>query len=94
MNYFFFYQNPKQGEAYNVGGGRFSNSSMLEGIAMCEEITGNKMNYSYSDTNRIGDHIWYISDMSKFKNHYPEWTWKYDMKQTLTQMFEEMKQRV
>ena len=89
-----FYQNPKQGEAYNVGGGRFSNSSILEGIALCEEITGNKMNYSYDEKNRIGDHIWYISDMSKFKAHYPGWTWKYDLQETLHQMFTEMKQRV
>ena len=89
-----FYQNPKQGEAYNVGGGRFSNSSMIEGIRMCEMITGNKMDYSYSETNRVGDHIWYISDMSKFKNHYPEWNWKYNMQDTLTQMFDEMKERV
>jgi CDP-paratose 2-epimerase len=89
-----FYQNPKQGEAYNVGGGRFSNCSMLEGIQMCEKITGNKMNYSYSETNRIGDHIWYISDMSKFKKHYPAWTWKYNMEDILSQMYNEMKARV
>jgi CDP-paratose 2-epimerase len=89
-----YYQNPKQGEAYNVGGGRHSNCSMIEGIKLCEEITGNKMNYSYSETNRIGDHIWYISDMSKFKNHYPAWTWKYNMQDILSQMFTEMKQRV
>ena len=63
-----FYQNPRPGEVYNAGGGRFSNCSMLEGITLCEEITGNKMNYSYSETNRIGDHIWYISDLSKFKS--------------------------
>jgi len=89
-----FYQNPKQGEAYNVGGGRFSNCSMIEGIQLCETITGNKMDYSYSETNRIGDHIWYISDMSKFKQHYPEWTWKYNLEDILSQMFNEMKQRV
>jgi CDP-paratose 2-epimerase len=89
-----FYQNPKQGEAYNVGGGRFSNCSMIEGIRICEAITGNKMNYSYSETNRIGDHIWYISDMSKFKNHYPAWTWKYSLEDILSQIFAEMKQRV
>ena len=89
-----FYQNPKQGEAYNVGGGRFSNCSMIEGIAMCEEITGNKMNYTYSETNRIGDHIWYISDMSKFKEHYPLWTWNYSVKDILFQMFNEMRQRM
>ena len=89
-----FYQKPKQGEVYNVGGGRFSNCSMLEGIKMCESITGNKMNYTYSETNRIGDHIWYISDMSKFKNDYPEWTWKYGLEDILSQIFQEMKERV
>jgi len=89
-----FYQNPKQGEAYNVGGGRFSNCSVIEGITMCEKITGNKMNYTYSETNRIGDHIWYISDMSKFKEHYPLWTWNYSVKDILFQMFNEMKQRL
>lgn len=89
-----FYQNPKQGEAYNVGGGRFSNCSMIEGIQICEAITGNKMNYSYTESNRIGDHIWYISDMSKFKQHYPSWNWKYSLEDILSQMFNEMKQRV
>jgi len=89
-----FYQNPKQGEAYNVGGGRFSNCSMIEGITMCEKITGNKMNYTYSETNRIGDHIWYISDMSKFKEHYPLWSWNYSVMDILFQMFNEIKQRL
>jgi len=89
-----FYQNPRPGEVYNAGGGRFSNCSMLEGITLCEEITGNKMNYSYSETNRIGDHIWYISDLSKFKSHYPGWDWHYDLKTTLAQMYENIKQRV
>jgi CDP-paratose 2-epimerase len=89
-----FYQNPKQGEAYNVGGGRFSNCSMLEGIQLCETITGNKMNYAYTQTNRIGDHIWYISDMSKFKKDYPAWTWKYNLMDILSQMFQEIKARV
>ena len=54
-----FYQNPRSGEVYNAGGGRFSNCSMKEAIAICEEITGNKVNYAFSDTNRDGDHIWY-----------------------------------
>jgi CDP-paratose 2-epimerase len=89
-----FYQNPKQGEAYNAGGARFSNCSMMEGIALCEEISGNKMNYQYVDTNRIGDHIWYISDVNKFKNHYPEWDFKYDLKTTLVQIHDSMLQRV
>lgn len=88
-----FYQNPKQGEVYNAGGGRFANCSMLEAIKLCEEITGKKMNFSYSETNRIGDHIWYISDLSKFKRDYPTWSWKYDLKATLAQMHENISQR-
>jgi CDP-paratose 2-epimerase len=88
-----FYQNPRQGEVYNAGGGRFSNCSMQEAMAICEQITGNKMQYSYSETNRIGDHIWYISDLSKFKEHYPEWHWKYDLNETLAQIFENMTDR-
>jgi CDP-paratose 2-epimerase len=89
-----FYQSPKQGEVYNAGGGRFSNCSMIEGIQYCENITGNKMNYTYSETNRIGDHIWYISDMTKFKNDYPAWNWKYNLEDILSQMFMEIKKRV
>ncbi|MDP5120487.1 MAG: NAD-dependent epimerase/dehydratase family protein [Spirosomaceae bacterium] len=89
-----FYQNPKEGEVYNAGGGRFSNCSMQEGIALCEEITGNKMNYSYDEGNRSGDHIWYISDLRKFKEHYPSWDWKYDLKTTLAQMHDNISKRV
>ena len=88
-----FYQNPRAGEVYNAGGARFANCSMQEAITICEEITGNKMDYSYSETNRVGDHIWYISDVGKFQNHYPEWNFKYDLKATLTQIFEEMQKR-
>ncbi|MCE2788406.1 MAG: NAD-dependent epimerase/dehydratase family protein [Saprospiraceae bacterium] len=88
-----FYKNPKQGEVYNAGGGRFSNCSMVEAISLCEEISGNKLAVSYSDSNRIGDHIWYISDVSKFKSHYPEWNYRFDLKTTLTEMFLSMSQR-
>lgn len=83
-----FYQNPQQGEVYNAGGGRFSNCSMAEAIEMCEQITGKPMNYQYSEINRIGDHIWWISDVSKFQQHYPEWTWKYNIHDILQQIFE------
>ena len=82
-----FYQNPRVGEVYNAGGGRFSNCSMTEGIALCEKIAGKKMNYTYVDDNRIGDHIWYISDLSKFKSHYPGWNWKYDLESTLVEIY-------
>lgn len=83
-----FYKNPRHGEVYNAGGGRFSNCSMQEAILMCENITGNKMNFHYSDENRIGDHIWYISDLTKFKSHFPNWNQKYNCKDILGQIFE------
>ena len=89
-----FYQNPRQGEVYNAGGSRFSNCSMKEGIQICEQITGNKMNYSYTDNNRVGDHIWWISDVSKFKAHYPQWAYKYNLEDILNQMFESLTQRL
>jgi CDP-paratose 2-epimerase len=89
-----FYQTPIAGEVFNAGGGRFANCSMLEAIQLCEEISGNKMDYSYTETNRIGDHIWWISNLSKFKKLYPSWHWKYDLKSTLGQMHAEMTKRV
>ena len=88
-----FYKNPKMGEVYNAGGGRFSNCSMIEAIDLCVDITGNKMNYTYSENHRSGDHIWYISDVSKFKNHYPDWEFKYSLTETLSQIFENLKSR-
>ena len=81
-----FYANPRQGEVYNAGGGRFSNCSMMEAITICERITGKKMNYQYSNDNRIGDHIWYISDLTKFRAHYPQWQQKYNCEDILVQI--------
>ncbi len=90
-----FYQTPRPGgEVYNAGGGRYSNCSMLEAIEMCEQITGNKMNYAYTDTPRSGDHIWYISNTSKFKTHYPAWNYEYDLPTTMQQIFEHMRKRI
>ena len=86
-----FYKKPRLGEVYNAGGGRFSNCSMQEAISICQEITGNKMNYQYSDKNRSGDHIWYISDVSKFKAHFPNWSHTKDVKDILVEIFETSK---
>jgi CDP-paratose 2-epimerase len=88
-----FYQKPKFGEVYNVGGGRFANCSMVEAIEMCEMISGKKMNVSYSESNRIGDHIWYISDVNKFIGHYPSWHWKYDLEKTMSEIFSGLSER-
>ncbi|HEY1032645.1 MAG TPA: NAD-dependent epimerase/dehydratase family protein [Flavipsychrobacter sp.] len=89
-----FHQAPRQGEVYNAGGGRFSNCSMTEAIAICEKITGKPMNYSYSETNRIGDHIWWISDTSKFELHYPGWKLHYNVEDILSQIHQAFQQRV
>ena len=75
--FYHFFNNPRKGEAYNLGGGRFSNLSVLEAIGKIEKILGKKASYEYCDSSRIGDHIWYISDVSKFKTHYPKWDYKY-----------------
>jgi CDP-paratose 2-epimerase len=72
-----FYKKPRVAEVYNMGGGRHSNISMKEAIEKFEHITGKKANIKYSKQNRIGDHIWYISDVSKFQRHYPKWYFKY-----------------
>jgi len=68
-----FGRNPKHGEVYNVGGGRENSVSILECISKIEALLGKHINTVYYDDSRIGDHICYISDMSKFKSHYPNW---------------------
>ncbi|MEL7408703.1 MAG: NAD-dependent epimerase/dehydratase family protein, partial [Cyanobacteria bacterium J06558_2] len=83
-----FYLNPRVAEVYNIGGGRESNCSMLEAIAIAQELAGRKLDYSYTDNNRSGDHIWYVSDLSKFKSHYPKWNLKYNINQILTEIYE------
>lgn len=83
-----FYQAPRVGQVYNIGGGRYSNCSILEAITLCEEITGNKLNWSYSDQNRTGDHIWWISDISKFQSHYPNYQLHYNVPAILREIHE------
>jgi CDP-paratose 2-epimerase len=89
-----FYKNPKKGEVYNAGGSRHSNCSILEAIEKCEIITNKKFNYKYSDENRIGDHIWYISDVSKFEKDYPGWRYKYDLDAILLEIYSELNERI
>jgi CDP-paratose 2-epimerase len=68
-----FATNPRPGEVYNLGGGRENSISVLEAIARIEEMTGRKLNWRYVDEARRGDHICYISNLSKFQSHYPNW---------------------
>jgi CDP-paratose 2-epimerase len=83
-----FFSNPRSGEVYNIGGGRFSNCSMLEAIAICERISQIKLQWEYVDTNRMGDHIWWIGDLNKFKSHYPNWNLTYDVEGILRESYE------
>src|SRR3984893_5616789 len=83
-----FFKNPRSGEVYNIGGGRFSNCSMMEAITLCEEITGRTFHYDYVDENRRGDHIWWISDLSHFQEHYPQWKQQYDVRGILQEIFD------
>ncbi len=88
-----FYQNPRAGEVYNIGGGRHANISMLEAIEIAQRLSGRELDYTLADEARVGDHIWWISDVRKFQAHYPEWEYTYDIERTLEEMVEATKER-
>jgi CDP-paratose 2-epimerase len=81
-----FVRAPRIGEVYNIGGSRHCNCSMLEAIELCEEISGRKLSWEYIEDNRIGDHIWWISDVRKFREHYPEWNFRYGLREILEEI--------
>ena len=87
------YQAPRVAEVYNIGGGRHANCSMQEAINLCESIVGKSMQYSYKETNRIGDHIWWVSDIRKFQTHYPQWKLRYSIEDILREIHEELTTR-
>jgi CDP-paratose 2-epimerase len=80
-----FIAKPRQGEVYNIGGGRDNSCSILEAFQLVSELTGKPMDYEYVDKNREGDHICYISDLSKCRSHYPGW----DLQHSLSAIFEQ-----
>jgi CDP-paratose 2-epimerase len=84
---------PRPGEVYNMGGGRFSNCSMLEAIELCQSIAGRTLNWTYTDTNRVGDHIWYISDLRKFQSHFPGWKQRFNLPDLLRDIYEKNVER-
>jgi len=81
-----FFNAPKVGEVYNIGGGRENSTSILEAFERIEKITGKPMRYKYSEQNRSGDHMCYISNLSKIKSHFPQW----DITKSLQVVFEEI----
>ena len=88
-----FFKAPRVAEVYNIGGGRYSNASVLEAIALAQEITGQEMLVSYDERNRIGDHIWWIGSNAKFQEHYPGWKLSYDVPRILREIYEENRDR-
>ena len=83
-----FFKAPRIAEVYNTGGGRYSNCSMLEAIEICQRIVAREMKWTYCEQNRIGDHIWWISNNQKFSQHYPNWKLKYNVPQILQEIYE------
>jgi len=82
-----FIRAPRAGEVYNIGGSRYCNCSILEAIDLCEQISGGRLKWSYEEKNRIGDHIWWISDIRKFQEHYPRWEFRYGLHQMLEEIY-------
>jgi len=89
-----FFQRPRSGEVFNMGGGRHANCSMTEAIAMAEALTGRPMTWSYQDANRVGDHIWWISDTRRFRTLYPEWSYQYDIQGIMQDIHQGLSERV
>ena len=82
-----FLDSPRVAEVYNLGGGRDNSISILEAFELIESISGKKMMYDYSDQNRSGDHICYISDLTKIKSHYPKWDITQNLEDTFGQIY-------
>lgn len=88
-----YFKSPRVGEVYNIGGGRPANVSVIEAIQLSEEITGNELNWSYSAEPRRGDHIWWISDNQKFRDHFPNWRPRHSIEDIMRAIFEENQER-
>jgi CDP-paratose 2-epimerase len=85
--FWYYYNNPKQGEVYNIGGSRKNSISILETIKYLDDEFGLKLNYKLLEKNREGDHMWYISDVSKFRNDYPDWDYEYSIEDTIKDIY-------
>ena len=88
-----FAKQPRPGEVYNLGGGRANAASILECIQMIEELGGHNMAWTYEAENRIGDHIWYISDLRKLKAHYPDWSITRSLRDIILELIEAEERR-
>jgi CDP-paratose 2-epimerase len=88
-----FRRAPRPAAVYNIGGGRFSNCSMLEAIQICERISGRELEWEMGEEPRIGDHRWWISDLAPFQDDYPGWKLRYGVEDILAEMYEQNLER-
>lgn len=88
-----YYQNPRPGAVYNMGGSRHSNCSMLEAIDVVAELSGCEVSYRLSPDARPGDHVWWISDVRRFRSDFPEWTYIYDLKAIVQEIIDAASER-
>ncbi len=88
LAFWHYYRSPRSGEVYNIGGSRHSNCSILEAIRISEDLSRKKLNYSMVPDARAGDHRWWISDVRKFKRHYPGWRFTYSLEDIIREMIE------
>ena len=88
-----FVEAPRQGEVYNLGGGKANSTSIIEAFKLAESVTGKAQVYTYVEQNRIGDHICYYSDLRKIRNHFPSWDITQSLAETVRQIVESWKRR-
>jgi CDP-paratose 2-epimerase len=88
-----FFSAPQIGAVYNIGGSRFANCSILEAMDLIEELSGYRVDYTLTDDARSGDHIWWISDVRRFRADYPSWEYRHDLRSTIAEIIEASKER-
>jgi CDP-paratose 2-epimerase len=88
-----FHRSPRKAAVYNIGGGRYSNCSMIEAIDLCEEIAGRRLSWTLGDRARMGDHRWWISDLREFQSDYPDWEPEYDLRAILREIHDQNVER-
>ncbi len=92
LNAFWEYiKKPIAGEVYNIGGGKYSNCSIIEAINIVQKKINSKINLKFLKKNRVGDHIWYISDLSKFMRDYPNWSISYNTNSIINEIIDKYK---
>ena len=84
--FYHFYKNPKLATVYNIGGGRANSCSILEAIDIIKELSGKNIDFEYTEENREGDHIWWISSLESFKKDFPEWSIQMSLIETIEEI--------